>query len=583
VVQREDKSTAADKPGVSDTTPLRIAGSWLQALTDGSREVVALLDQDGSVQYLSVSGAVQNMLGYEALEIMAMSPTELLHPLDTRRVLDGFRTVAAHPGGRITLEYRARHRTGHYVRLESTAVNRLRNDYVAAIVVHTREVHASELPPARPSAPPLPNIDDEADFLHGVAEAIERASGEAYKFSVLVLELDRGDTLVEAYGEAVAEGVMAEVGRRLAALLRPGDSLCRLPESRHAILLDGVGDRPLAERIAARVQKTVGNRFHVRGQDILSSAIIGMATSERRYERAEDVIRDASLAAAQARNAGPKQRRAVYRTQMHVEKTRHLSLLAELHNALQRGQFRVYYLPIIGLATRTVSGFEALVRWQHPDRGIISPDLFIPVAEDTGLIVPLGEWIMREACRQMADWHARYQMDPPLTLSVNVAAKQFAEYDLHELVQEIIKETGFDGHQLTLEVCERAVVECGDAVAESLRRLGKLGVSASLDNFGVGASSFAYLHQMPYSRLKIDRSLVQEMATGGRGRELVQAIVNLAHNLSMEVIAEGVETPGQAAQLSKMWCEYAQGYLFGKPMDSDEAGAFIASYPRWWE
>ena len=490
---------------------------------------------------------------------------------------------AAHPGGRISVEFRARHRAGHYVRLESTAVNRLRNEYVAAIVVHTREVHTSELPPPRPSAPPLPNIDDEADFLHGVAEAIERASGEAYKFSVLVLELDRGDSLTEAYGEAVAEGVFAEVGRRLAALLRPGDSLCRLDAARHAILLDGVGDRALAERIAARVQKTVGSRFHVKGQDILSSAIIGMATSERCYERAEDVIRDASLAASQARTTGSKQRRVVYRTQMHVEKTRHLSLLAELHNALQRGQFRVYYLPFIGLATRTVSGFEALVRWQHPDRGIISPDLFIPVAEDTGLIVPLGEWVMREACRQMVEWHARYSMDPPLSLSVNVAAKQFAEFDLHERVEEIVKETSFDANQLTLEVCERAVIECGDAVSETLRRLGKMGVKASLDNFGVGASSFAYLHQMPYARLKIDRSLVGAMTEGGRKRELVQAIVSLAHNLSMEVVAEGVETPGQAAQLSKMWCEYAQGYLFGKPMSADEAGAFIAAYPRWWE
>ncbi|HZO13109.1 MAG TPA: diguanylate cyclase, partial [Polyangiaceae bacterium] len=264
----------------SDTTPLRIAGSWLQALTDGSKEVVALLDEDGSVQYLSVSGAVQAILGYEALELMSMTPSELLHPLDTRRVLEAFRTVAAHPGGRISIEYRARHRAGHYLKLESTAVNRLRNEYVKAIVVHTREVQLAEQAPfLRDSSPPPPKLDDDEELLHALSEAVEKAASRQYKFSLLVLELERADHLNEAYGHEVVEGVLVEVGRRLHALLRPGDRLAKLKSGEFAVLLDGVGDRPLAERIAARVQKTIGNRFTVRGQDVFTSAIIGISTS----------------------------------------------------------------------------------------------------------------------------------------------------------------------------------------------------------------------------------------------------------------------------------------------------------------
>jgi PAS domain S-box-containing protein len=573
-----------DKPASeADLLPLRIAGSWLQALTDGSKEVVALLDDDGSVQYLSVSGAVQHILGYEALEIMGMQVNDLLHPLDRTRVLDSFRTVAAHPGGRISIEYRARHRAGHYVRLESTAVNRLRNDYVNAIVVHTREVqhHPPDVSAPRSSSAPTPRLEDEEGFVHAIDEAIEKARGGAYKFSVMVLELESRDSLLEAYGPEVSEGVLAEVGRRLHALLRPGDKLARIKTGPYAILLDGVGDRSLAERISARIQKTVGNRFSVKGQDVLSSATVGIATSERRYDRAEDVLRDAMLASVRAKGEGAE-RRAIFRTHMHVEKTRHMSLMAELHNALQRNQFRVHFMPTVSLATRTVSGFEALVRWYHPERGVISPDLFIPVAEETGLIVRLGRWVLLQACRQMVEWQKRYAMDPPLALSVNLSAKQFAEFDLDDQVEHILQDTEFDPQLLTLELAERAVLEHREAVVDAARRLRKLGVKLSLDNFGVGASSFTSLHQLAYDRLKIDRSLVGKMTEEGRGRELVAAIVGLAHNLSMEVVAEGVETPGQAAQLSKLWCEYAEGYLFGKPMDADAAGALIASYPRWW-
>jgi EAL domain-containing protein (putative c-di-GMP-specific phosphodiesterase class I) len=266
---------------------------------------------------------------------------------------------------------------------------------------------------------------------------------------------------------------------------------------------------------------------------------------------------------------------------MHVEKTRHMSLMAELHGALSRKQFRVYYMPIVGMATRTMVGFEALLRWHHPERGVISPELFIPLAEETGLIGRLGRWVLLEASRQMVEWQRRYELDPPLSLSVNLSAKQFADMDLDDQVESILEDTRLEPSLLHLELPQRALLEQREAVTETVRRLKTIGVRFSLDNFGVGASSLTELRAVPYDRLKIDRSLIAKMDSDEASRELVKALIGFAHDLSMEVVAEGVATPGHAAHLSKLWCEYAEGYLFGKPLEGDAAGALIASYPRW--
>ena len=564
----------------SEATPLRIAGSWLQALTEGSKEVVALLDGDGSVQYLTVSGAVQHMLGYDALEIMDMKPGDLLHPLDLQRVLEAFAAVAAHPEGRISVDYRARHRQGHYVRLESTAINRLRNQYVNAIVVHTRDLPSQEAPPVPSSIQTLLKLEEEEELVRALTEAVEKAQASDYRFSVMLLAVDRDEKVLKAYGQDVVDGVHRDVGRRLSALLRPGDRLAQLESGYFAVLLDEVGEKALAMRIGARIQKTVGTRFSVRGQDVLTSVVMGIATSERRYDRADDMIRDAMVAMGEAGGEGAE--RAVFRTRMHVHRARHMSLMAELHNAVQHGQFRVYYMPIVSLATRTMVGFEALARWEHPERGVISPALFIPLAEETRLIIRLGRWVMLEASRQMAEWQTRYPLDPPLWLSVNTSPVQFADFDLDDQVKGILEDTGLDPTLLALDIPEGAVQQYREGVTEVCRRLRRMGVKVSLDNFGVGASSLSTLHDVGFDRLKIDRSLIASMASGARDREMVQAIINLAHGLSLEVVGEGVEAPGQAAQLSKLWCEYAQGYLFGKPLDADAAGALIASYPTWW-
>ncbi len=570
----------ANHNSLDEATLMRLAGRWLRALTDGCQEVVALTDEEGHIHYLSMSGALQAMLGYDAIEFAEKSYIEVLHPDDTDRVLTTFRQLVATPDARQTAEYRVKHRDGHYVRVESTGVNRLDDEVVRAVVIHSR-VKAQPVAVVQEVDPVRARISDRATFLTAVTEAIGRTEDQSgYGFSVLMLELERFKMLVGNYGQEVADQVLAEVARRLVALLRPSDMLCQLSGGEFAILLDAAGDRRQAGRISERIDKTVGSRFNIGGQTITTSTIIGIATSERLYERAEHVLRDAALAANRARERG-RRRRAIFQTQMRVEDTRYLSLVGELHGALQEDQLRVHYQPIVSLATRTLAGFEALVRWQHPTRGVISPAEFIPLAEETGLIIPMGRWIMKQSCLQMAHWHTACPTDPPLYISVNLSPKQFADEELQKHVEEVLRETGLDAHQLKLEITESAVLENQEAAAKVLSALKTGGVKVSLDDFGTGYSSFSHLYQLPYDTLKIDRSFVARIGEGGENSEIIHAIIVLAHNLRMEVVAEGVETAAQAAQLRNMWCEYAQGYYFAKPMDANAAGTLLASRPQW--
>ena len=557
-----------------------VSNRWLSALSDGSSEVIALFTGGARLLYLSVGAAVTEISGLTAMELGKRASLDFIHPEDRERVAAAFRSVASSHGARQTVEFRFRHAKGHFVRVQSTAVNHLGDDIVRAIVVFSRPAATSDSPVAVEEAS---QMQGRVAFLERLNVAIERATNPTegtHGFSVLILELDRLKMLVGSYGQDVVDQLLAEVAKRLARLLRPEDTLAQLGGGEFAIMLDGVDDRRQAGRVADRIQKTVGMRYHLGQRTINTSGIVGIATSERAYEKAEHVLRDAAAAANRARNRGRK-RRAVFQTQMRVEDTRWMSLVSELHNAIAAEQFKVYYQPIVSLGTRTLTGFEALLRWEHPRQGTISPDQFIPIAEETGLINQIGAWVMKEACQQMATWAGKFELDPPLTVSVNLSAKQFGEDDLSTLVESILVETGLDARQLKLEVTESAVLENRDAATRVLNRLKTHGVKVSLDDFGTGYSSFSYLHQLPYDTLKIDRSFVTRIGDNGENSEIIHAIIVLAHNLRMDVVAEGVETAGQAAQLKTMWCESAQGYYFARPLPAEKATELIAAYPQW--
>jgi len=549
-----------------------VVGRWFEALTYGSQEIVLLLAADGSLRYVSQSPVLGDAVGYDATEVFKAG-MGLVHEDDRQHLREAFAQLISQDGCMMTSDYRIRHRLGHWVRVQSTAVNRLHDEIVAAVVVHTRPAPVADVPSGSPSGG---RLTDHALFVRTAQQAVDRARREpSYGFSVLAIELERLKMLVGSYGQQIVNQLLGEVGNRISSLLRPQDTLGRLSGGEFAILLDGVSDRRAAGRIADSVQKTVGLRYEIGDHVLNASTIIGISTSERAYEHADDVLRDAALASNRARGKGRK-RRAVFQTQMRVEDTRFMAMVAELHNALHVGQFRLHYQPIVCLNTGRLRGLEALIRWQHPNRGLVSPGEFIPVAEETGLIAPIGRWVLSEACRQMAAWHQAYPSEPPVHVSVNLSAKQFGDEDLSAQVETVLGQSGLDARQLKLEITESAVLENHEAARQVLTRLKDKGIKLSLDDFGTGYSSFSYLYQLPYDTLKIDRSFVSRICDEGQNTDVIHAIIVLAHKLGMDVVAEGVETATQASQLRQMGCEYAQGNHFASALEGNVAGELMA-------
>jgi diguanylate cyclase (GGDEF)-like protein/PAS domain S-box-containing protein len=569
-----------DKRDPIDRSVLQAAAShWLEALTIGSRESVVLIGPAGQVQWVSVSATLSEQLGYDAAELGQLANMELVHPEDRERLRLRFGEVLRGAEKMRTVDYRVRHKLGHYVRVQSTAVNRLDDELVRSLVIHTRPAATTAPPPSDDAAT---SVRDRPSFTDTLQAAIDRSRADPSTFegfSVLIIELARMKMLLGSYGRPVVDVLIEKVCARVQGLLRPGDTLGLLGGGEVAVLLAGVSDRRHAGRVADRIQRTVSTRYTIGEHSISASAIVGIATSERVYKQAAEVLRDAALAATRARGKGRK-RRAVFQTQMRVEDTRFMSMVSELHTALVEKQFCLHYQPIISLGTRTLSGFEALVRWNHPERGIVPPAQFIPIAEETGLIEPLGLWVIEEACRQMVQWQRENTHVPPLQISVNLSNKQFADEDLEGQVERVLATTGLDADRLKLEVTESAILENKSEAAQVLGRLKSHGVRVSLDDFGTGYSSFSYLCQFPYDTLKIDRSFVSRIGEDGENTDVIHAIIVLAHNLRMDVVAEGVETATQAAQLKSMWCEYAQGFFFARPLDNRAAGELITAFPR---
>jgi len=332
-------------------------------------------------------------------------------------------------------------------------------------------------------------------------------------------------------------------------------------------------------RVAERIQKNLEFPFEIGGGEIFISASIGIALSTTGHERAEDMLRDADIAMYRAKAKG-KARHQVFDQAMHEQALAQLRIETELRQAVEQKKFCLYYQPIFNLETSQIVGFESLVRWKHPEFGLISPNDFIPIAEDNSLIIPLGQWILHESCRQMREWQIADPSASSLTVSVNLSFKQFLQHDLAEQVAATLKETGLDPKCLKLEITESHVMENSEKAIVMMNRLCALGVELSLDDFGTGYSSLSYLHRLPVNYLKIDRSFVMEMTESGENSEIVSTIIKLAQNLKMKVVAEGIETAAQLGQLKNLRCEYGQGYFFSRPLEANEAEIFIADNLR---
>jgi diguanylate cyclase (GGDEF)-like protein len=409
----------------------------------------------------------------------------------------------------------------------------------------------------------LPNRAMFTELLKAEIESSNRH--DAHMFAVLFLDLDRFKNINDSLGHTHGDLLLVAFAERLERTLRPIDTLARFGGDEFAILLSGMTDATDAVRVAQRISDELSQPFVLDKNSATATASIGIALSSSGYDRAEDILRDADIAMYRAKENG-KARYELFDQGMHARAVLRLQLESDLRQAIERNEFCVYYQPIVCLQTGRLSGFEALVRWNHPRRGLVSPVDFIPVAEETGLIVPIGQWVLNEACAQVRQW----QIDSPghrsLSLSVNLSARQVAQPNLLARIKEALDNSKLPAHCLKLEITESVVMENAEAAALMFKQLRSLGVQLSIDDFGTGYSSLSYLHRFPLNYLKIDRSFVMRLTTDN-DNAIVRTISTLARNLGMEVIAEGIETEEQYQQLKMLGCEYGQGFLFSRPVD----------------
>ena len=432
-------------------------------------------------------------------------------------------------------------------------------------------------------ADPLTGLPNRLLFLEKLNQALAQSRGDdPQPFAVLFLDVDRFKIINDSLGHVAGDELLVEMAKRVDRSLRTTDTfarfdgdhtLARRGGDEFTILLSGVSDADQALAIGDRLRASVAQPFVLQGREIVTSISVGIVLSAERYSRAQDMVRDADSAMYRAKELG-KGRCEVFDLSMLAAAERRLVLESDLRHALDRGEFEVYYQPIVSLAEARISGFEALIRWHHPERGLIHPAEFIPTAEETGLIIPIGHWVLRQACQQMRDWTRDFPETRDLIISVNLSARQCMHPDLIADVRRLLDESGIAPERVKLEITEGIVLENSDAVAQVLRELRAIGVQLGLDDFGMGYSALSYLQRFPFQTIKIDRTFVTGMQQTGN-TEIIRAIVSLAAGLQMNVTAEGVETIEQMNRLKDLACEFGQGFYFHQPLTESHARALL--------
>ena len=396
------------------------------------------------------------------------------------------------------------------------------------------------------------------------------------KFAVFFLDLDRFKYVNDSLGHNSGDLLLVAIAQKLRTCLRASDILARLGGDEFAILLEDIHSFNEATRLAERIQQSLESPFHLGIHEVFTSVSIGIAFSEPGLDSPEELLRNADIAMYKAKALG-KTRYELFDETLHIEVVNRLLLETDFRHSLDRGEFRLHYQPVISLVDGRVIGFEALVRWQHPQRGCVSPEEFIPLAEETGMIISLGWWILQEVCYQLREWQIQFN-NPSLTIGVNISQKQFSQPHLIDSLIQILQTTGLEAHSLQLEITESLLMDNTQATMETLRQLKALGCQLHLDDFGTGYSSLSYLHSLPIDVLKIDRSFVEAIDSEGNNSEMVEAIVMMAKSLGLKVIAEGIETKTQLAKLQTLQCLYGQGYLFAQPLDPRSLSTWLNNW-----
>lgn len=609
---------------------LRQSEQRFRSLIENATDITLILDGEGTFRYISPS--VKRILGYLPQKTIGRSVVETVHPEDRTLITETLNKVIQNPKtSHSPVEYRVRHRNGSWCFLEAVATNLLHDPAVKGIVVNCHDITKRKLAEEQllhdAFHDGLTGLPNRALFIDRLEHDLRLAQRrKEYLFAVLFLDLDRFKVVNDSLGHAIGDQLLIASARRLESCLRVGDTVARLGGDEFAILLEDIDGINEANNIAHRLQQRISAPLVLDGHEVFITASIGIALSSVEYLESTNLLRDADTAMYRAKGLG-RSRHEVFNSSMHAHALRLLQLENDLRRAAesirdrpreqdeglqeQLGEYRtsedstnplvclklpkpslpplspapqfiIHYQPIVSIATNTISSFEALVRWQHPERGLVSPAEFIPVAEETGLIVPLGRWVLRTACQQIRQWQQLFPSNPPLSVSVNLSVKQFSQPDLIEYIDQVLAESDLDGSSLKLEITESVLIENSESVTAMLVELRSRNIHLCIDDFGTGYSSLSYLHRFPTNTLKIDRSFVSRMGVKfdlSKGEidptEIVRSIVTLSHNLGMDVVAEGVEEATQLDLLKGLKCEYAQGYFFSKPLDSQAAAALI--------
>ncbi|NEQ35442.1 MAG: EAL domain-containing protein [Okeania sp. SIO3I5] len=397
-------------------------------------------------------------------------------------------------------------------------------------------------------------------------------------FALLSLDCDRFKIINDSLGNVLGDQLLMEIAARLKLCVRVSDALARLGGDEFIIVLTEIQALKDAIAVVHRIQEKLTKPFYLENHEIFITASIGIVFADENIEQPSNLLRDADTAMYQAKKKGGD-RYEIFDPSMHASAMNRLQLENDLRRAVKQEEFQVYYQPIVSCQTNQITGFEALIRWFHPEKSMISPGKFIPIAEDNNLIIPIGKWILRHACQQLYTWQQQQVVSPSLTISVNLSVKQFAQPDLIAEIDGILEETNLSSSNLKLEITESALMENAESAYSLLQKLRKRQIQLSIDDFGTGYSSLSYLHRFPVNTLKIDRSFINRMEQPQQGSDIVKAIISLAHNLDMDVIAEGVETSQQWEQLQKLNCDYGQGYFFSPPVSSDRIKEILISCP----
>ena len=547
----------------------------LSALVQRSSDVIKIIDGHGTIRYTSPS--VMRIFGYQPTELDGAQLLELVHPDDRTHAESVFADAMRPHGAPAPAEWRIRHRDETWRDVEVVLTNLLDEPSVHGIVVNTRDISERKALQAQLTHQAfhdqLTGLANRALFLDRVTHALTLSRRHQHKLVVVFLDLDNFKTVNDSLGHATGDRLLTIAAQRLLACVRTADTVARLGGDEFALLLEDAGHDDAAMVVVQRIVQSLKHPFSLDGREVFATASLGIAVAGD-TETAADMVRNADMAMYLAKGAG-KGRYEIFEPKMHTQAVERLELEADLRRAIEQEEFVLHYQPIVLLHTGEITGVEALVRWQHPRRGMISPPQFIPVAEETGLIVPLGRWVVRDACRQAARWQKMRGL--PLTLTVNVSGHQIQGESMVEDVRGALQDSGLDARHLVLEITESVLMQQSETLLLRLRALKSLGVRLAIDDFGTGYSSLGYLQRFPIDILKIDKSFVDDVGTNSGEPALARAVIALGETLRLQTIAEGIEQRRQLNGLQELGCEMGQGFYFARAIAASAIDEILAA------